>query len=53
MKMTLRFAMETMTAIMSMKLEKRPKNFLWPRKGKYRKFKRRSVQRMKGLASYL
>lgn len=54
MKTTLRSVMERMMITpVSQNLETRSKNFLSPRKGRYRKFKKPFMQKMKGLASCL
>lgn len=54
MKMTLRFVMETMTiALMSQNQERKSKNFLLPEKGRYKKFKKPLMPKMKGLVSCL
>lgn len=54
MKTTLRFVMERMMiAPVSQNLETKSKNFLSPEKGRYRKFKKPLLQKMKGLVSCL
>jgi hypothetical protein len=42
-----------MIAIMNLTLKKKVKNFFQPRKGRYKRSKEPSMEKMRGLASYL
>lgn len=51
--MTLKFVMEMMTVTMRQNQKTIWKNFLQPRKRKSKRFKKPSMQKMKGLENYL